>query len=277
MSVHSLQGPGGPGEPVAGAALRLIGEATEQSSLAREQLQAARHAAAQARQADLDAEAAREQDRQAQARAAAEQLKAGPHQRIPRAVGSALAGLLAVLDAVPAYWSAQAFGLDQDSTLVVTVLLCAALGGAMWLLDLFTTQRRRRELRILQASLAAGLLALFVLRLDYLQVTTATSPWLAGVQAFALTALSAVLVIVGYVLLAHRVPKALADAQRAARHADPGTAVQAARDAHAQASASRTAIQYTIITWALAHPQDGISHDRLIPALTTALDALLNQ
>jgi hypothetical protein len=187
----------------------MIGTMIEQSPLAREQFQAARHCQAQARQLDQEADIAREQAGHAQARAAAEQLKTRPHQRIPRGAGTALAAGLAVLDAVPAYWSAQAFGLDQSSTLIITVLLCAALGGAMWLLDLCTSQRRRRALRILQASLAAGLLTLFVLRLDYLQVTGAASFWVAAVQALALTALSAVLVTVGYVLLAHRVPKTL--------------------------------------------------------------------
>jgi hypothetical protein len=283
MSVYPLQdphqpdGPGGGGDPVAAAALGMIGTMIEQSPLARDQFQAARHGQAQARQLDQQADTARQQAGHAQARAAAEQLKAGPHQRIPRGAGTALAAGLAVLDAVPAYWSAQAFGLDQTSTYIITVMLCTALGGAMWLLDLFTSQRRRRALRILQASLTAGLLALFVLRLDYLQVTGAVSFWVAAVQALALTGLSAVLVAVGYVLLAHRVPKTLAAAQRAARQASAAPAAQAAQEAHAQASAARDALEHTAITWVLTHPQDGISHDQLLPALREALTTLLNR
>ena len=283
MSVYPLQDPhqpdepGGGGDLVAAAALGMIGTMIEQSPLAREQFQAARHDQAQARQLGQHADTARENAGHAQARAAAEQLKAGPHQRIPRGAGTTLAAGLAVLDAVPAYWSAQAFGLDQASTLIITVLLCAALGGAMWLLDLFASQRRRRALRVLQGSLAAGLLALFVLRLDYLQVTGAASFWVAAVQALALTGLSAVLVTVGYVLLAHRVPKTLAAAQRAARQASAVPAAQAVQEAHLQASASRAALEHTALTWALTHPQDGISHDQLLPALRQALTTLLNQ
>lgn len=274
MSVYPLQDPRPPDEAAA-AALRMIGDALDASQLAGEQFQSARHDAAQASQADARAQAAREQSVQAQARVAAEQLKAGPHQRIPRSAGTALAVLLAALDAVPAYWSSQAFGLDQISTLIVTVLLCSALAGAMFLMELFSSQGRRRALRILQASLAGGLLALFVLRLDYLQVTGAVSLWLAAIQALALTALSAVLVATGYVLLAHRVPRTLAAARRAARQADPGPAAAAAQAARAQASDSRNALGHTVITWALARPHDTIPHDQLIPALTRAIDTLL--
>ena len=282
MSVYPLQGPDQPEQPppgdqVAACALRLIGTVVKESPLADDQFKAARFHAARGRQLDEQAQAARERAGQAQARAAAEKLKVDPHQRVPRGAGTALAAGLAVLDAVPAYWSAQAFGLDQGSTLIVTVLLCAALGGAMWLLDLFTSQGRRRALRILQACLAGGLIALFALRLDFLQVTAAVGFWLAAIQALALTALSAVLVATGYVLLAHRVPKSLAAAQRAARKADPAPAAQAAQDAHAQASDSRAAVEDTIIGWALIHPQDDIGHDRLLPALRQALDTLLNQ
>jgi hypothetical protein len=285
MSVHTLQDPdqpgqnrqASPGDPVAACALRLIGTVVDESPLGRDQFQAARHDAAQGRQLDEQAQAARVRADHARAWAAAEQLKAGPHLRIPRTAGAVLATVLAVLDAVPAYWSAQAFGLDQTSTLTVTVLLCAALGGAMWLLDLFTSQHRRHALRVLQASLAAGLIVLFALRLDYLQVTGAVGLWLAAIQALALTALSAVLVVTGYVLLAHRVPKSLAAAQRAARQAASDADVQAVQVAHAQASASRTALEDTIITWALTHPQDGISQDQLLPALHQALNTLLSR
>jgi uncharacterized membrane-anchored protein len=285
MSVFTLQDSGQPGQdrqafpgdPAAASALNVIGTVVKELPLARDQLQAARHHAARARQLDQQAQTARERAGQLQARAAAEQLKADPHQRIPRTAGTTLAAGLAVLDAVPAYWSAEAFGLNQTSTLIVTVLLCAALGGAMWLLDLFTSQHRRRALRIMQACLAGGLIALFALRLDYLQVTGAAGFWLAAIQALALTALSAGLVVTGFVLLAHRVPKPLAAAQQAARQADPGSAIEAAQDAHAQASAARAALENTLFDWALTHLQDGIGHDRLLPALRRALDTLLDQ
>lgn len=283
MSVYSLQGPGdagpqGPaGDRVAGYALRMVGLVVEESALNREQFQAAQHDAVQARRLAEQARLARQGAGHAQARAAAEELKANPHHRVPRLAGSVLAAGLAVLDAVPAYWSAQAFGLDQTSTLIITGLLCAALGGAMWLMDLFTSHQRRRALRVLQGCLAGGLAALFALRLDYLLVTAGAGFWLAAIQAAALTALSGVLVATGYVLLAHRAPKPLATAQRAARHATPDAAAQAAQSAVAQASMSRAALEHTIIAWALTHSHDGISHDQLLPALRQALATLLDQ
>jgi hypothetical protein len=276
MSVLPLPGPDQP-DPEAAHALRLIGTVVEELPLARDQFQAALHDAAGARQLNEEAQAAQKQASQAQARVAAGRLAADSRHRFPRMAGTMLAVVLAVLDAVPAYWSAQAFGLDQTSTLVITVLLCAALGGGMWLLELFNSQRRRRALRILQACLAGGLLALFALRLDYLQVTAAVGFWLAVIQAFALTSMSAVLIVIGYVLLDHRVPKALADSQRAARQVAPDDAVHAAEAAHTQASKSRAALDETLVTWALTHPQDGIGHDQLLPALRQALDSLLNQ
>jgi uncharacterized membrane-anchored protein len=282
MSVYSLQGPGdagpqGPaGDRVAGYALRVVGLVVDESALGREQLAAAQHDAVRARQLAEQARLARQGAGHAQARAAAEELRADAHRRIPRRAGTMLAAGLAVLDAVPAYWSAQAFGLDQTSTLIITVLLCAALGGAMWLMDLFTSQRRRRALRVLQGCLAGGLAALFALRLDYLLITGAAGLWLAVIQALALTGLSGVLVATGYVLLAHRMPKPLAVAQRAARHAAPEAAAEAAQAAQVEAGASRAALEHTIIAWALTHTHDGISHDQLLPALRQALAALLD-
>ncbi len=275
MSVHSLQGPADDG--VAGYALRMVGLVVEESALGREQFQAAQHDAVQARRLAGQAQLARQGAGQAQARAAAERLKADPHHRIPRLAGTVLAAGLAMLDAVPAYWSAQAFGLDQTSTLIITVLLCAALGGTMWLMDLFTSQRRRRALRVLQGCLAGGLAALFALRLDYLLVTGAAGFWLAVIQALALTGLSGVLVATGYVLLAHRMPKPLATAQRAARQATPEAAAHAAQAAQTQAVSSRAALEHTVIAWALTHNHDGISHDQLLPALRQALATLLDQ
>jgi hypothetical protein len=279
MSVHPLQSSDQPTpdtEAVA-CALKLTGTVVNESPLAAEQFQTARWEAERARQLDEQAQADQKQSGQAQARAATEKLQADSRRRVPRGVGTAVAVVLAVLDAVPAYWGAQAFGLDQTSTLVVTVLLCAALGGAMWLLDLFSSQQRRRTLRVLQGCLTGGLIALFVLRLDYLQVAVADGFWLAAIQALALTAMSGVLIVIGYVLLAYRVPKSLAVAQRAARQAAAvaTAATQAAQAAHTQAGVSRAALGGTLVAWILTHPQQDVSHDRLVPALDQALDTLL--
>jgi hypothetical protein len=89
------------------------------------------------------------------------------------------------------------------------VLLCAARGRAMWLLDLSSRQGRRSALRILEGTLAAGFVTMFVLRLHYLQVTGVAGFWPGAIEALVLTAVSAVLVAVG-------LPSA-----RAGRRADP--------------------------------------------------------
>jgi hypothetical protein len=277
MSVLPLQSSDQPTrdtEAVA-CALELTGRVVKETPLADEQFRTAGWDAKRARQLDERAQADQKQSGQAQARAATEELQNDSRHKFPRAVGTTLAVVLAVLDAVPAYWGAQAFGLDQDSTLMVTVLLCAALGGAMWLLDLYSSRRRPR--RILQACLTAGLIALFALRLDYLLVAGADGFWLAAIQAVALTAISGGLIVLGYVLLANRVPKPLAAARRAARQAaaTATASTQAAQAAHSQAGISRAALGGTLIGWILIHPQQDVSHDRLVPALDQALDTLL--
>src|SRR6202041_1779640 len=93
MSIHTLQNPDqpGPGDPAVDSALRLIGEVVNESPLAKEQFQTARYHAAQARELDKQAQVAGERASQAQARVAAEQLKADPPHRIPPGVGTTLA------------------------------------------------------------------------------------------------------------------------------------------------------------------------------------------
>lgn len=141
--------------------------------------------------------------------------------RVNRRLGTLLTILLALLDALPAYWSAQAFSLNQRSTILLTVLLCVALAGAMWLLDLVSGEGHQFGLRALQVVLCGGFAGLFVLRLDYLQVAGDQSAGSATIQAVALTALLAALVVVGFVLLSHRVPKAAVGGMAVARRSGP--------------------------------------------------------
>jgi hypothetical protein len=258
-------------------ALRALGRLLSESPLAYEQFQEARYDRAEAERLDVEAKRARQETSGAEARVVAERHKAGPHKRLSRPAGTAIAVALALLDALPAYWSAQAFGLDQSSTVILTVLLCAALGGAMWLLDLFAEKGRGLALRILGSTLGVGFLALFALRLNYLQVTGGQSLWQAALGAFELTALSATFVAVGFVVLANRAPKAVNDAQRAVRQAAGGTTAQAARAARVQADRSRAALEATVVTWALSREPEGFGHEQLLEAFGEALNILLKR
>ena len=164
MTLHTITGPdepadrpaAQPGQSPLSYAIQAIGTLVSESPLAREQFQEARHDQAEADRLDGEAAQIGLRITDAEARAAAERHKADPHQRMNRGLGTGVGILLAVLDALPAYWSAESFGLSQVSTLLVTVLLCAALGGAMWLLDLFSRQHRRAALHILEGTLVAG-------------------------------------------------------------------------------------------------------------------------
>jgi hypothetical protein len=285
MTLYTVSDPEGPGQPpndgggesAVSVALRGIGTLLEASPLAREQFQDARHDQAEAdRLEELAAQADREAA-DAKERVIAERHKAGPHKRINRQLGTGIAVALAVADALPAYWSAQAFNLDQRSTIMLTVLLCAALAGAMWLLDLFADKGRRLAFRILEGALGAGFAGLFVLRLDYLQVMNGEDLWSAAIQAMALTALSAALVAVGFVVLSHRVPKGVADAERTARQAAQSGAKEAAASAREAAVMSRAALEDTVVTWAVGHEQAGIGHQQFLHAISEAIGILLKR
>jgi hypothetical protein len=285
MTLHTVVGPGEPDEPpearagesALSYAIRAIGSLFASSRLAHEQFQEARHDQAEAERLAAAAEEGAQLTAAARARAVAERHKVSPYKRIPRWLGTTVAVALALLDALPAYWTAEAFGLDQASTLVLTVLLCVALGGAMWLLDLFSARGRRTALRILQAVLAAGFAAMFVLRLDYLQVTGGEDLWSSALQALALTAVSAALLAVGFVVLSHRTPKAVADAERAARQAEQSGADEDAAAAHAKAVMSRAALEDTVVTWAVSHQPAGLGHEQFIQAIGQAIDILLHR
>jgi hypothetical protein len=282
MTLHTLTGAEDPGD-LPGArlplshAIQAIGTLLSESPLALEQFHEARHSQAEADSLQHEETQAGQRTADAASRAAAERRKADPRERINRRLGTGIGTGLAVLDALPAYWSAQAFGLDQDSTLILTVLLCAALGAAMWLLDLFSHAQRRSALRVLEVTLLAGYVSLFVLRLDYLQVVGGEDFLSAAIESIALTAVSAALVGVGYVVLSHRMPKAVADAERAAREtAGSGTAAAAAA-ARTRAARARAALQDTVMAWAVRQRPEGIGHEQFLQAVGQAIDIMLSR
>jgi len=285
MTLDTVTGPQDPdgtlgvrsGEAPLAYTIRAMGELFSGSSLAHEQLQDARHDQAGADRLALVAARAAGDAADARARVTAARHKVDPHAEIGRGMGTGMAITLAALDALPAYWTAEAFGFDQISTLILTVLLCAALGGAMWLLDLFAARQHRTSFRLLAGLLCGGFGAMFLLRMDYLEVTGGWGPLAAALQALALTAVSAALVAVGYVLLSNRVPKPVADAERQARATIRAGAAGVAAAASAKAAKSRAALQDTVVTWAVSHQPCGLEHDEFFAALSEAIDVLLRR
>lgn len=258
-------------------AIQFIGTLLSESPLAHDQFREARHDQSVADQLAAEADQASQQRTDAETRAAAERRKANPDERINRPLGTTLAITLALLDALPAYWTAEAFGLSQTSTIIVTVLLCAALGGGMWLLELFSRQHRRSALRILGAALAAGFLAMFGLRQNYLEVTGGQGFMSSALESLALTAMSAALVCVGFVILSHRTTKAVTSAEQVARETARSGAAKAAASARAKAVMSRAAFKDTVVTAGVSREHLGISHEQFLEAIGDAIDSVLSR
>ena len=125
--------------------------------------------------------------------------------------------------------------------------------------------------------LGVGFVALFVLRLDYLQVAAGEGFLPAAMQAFALTALSAVLVALGFVLLSHRMSKEVASAERLARQAGRPGKKAAAEAARTKAARSRAALEDTVVTQVLSHEPSSMGHEQLLQAVNDAITILLRR
>jgi hypothetical protein len=220
-----------PGQSPRSYAIQAIGTLLSESPRAREPIREARHDQAKAHRLAAEAAQADQRTAGAQERAAAKRRTADPHERINwwLTISAAVVVGLALLDALPTYWSAQAFGLSPTFTLIVTVLLCAALGGAMLLLDLFSRHGRRSALRIMEGTLAAGFVTMFVLRLQYLRVTGIAGFWPRAIEASALTVVPAALVAAG--LLSARTGRRASLSVLAVGWADPGSSGRVQRRA----------------------------------------------
>ena len=152
------------------------------------------------------------------------------HRVLGFALGVILAGLLTVLDAIPLNWAAQAFGLDTDTTWLVTVILVAASAGAMLGLEM----TRERASGLLVGILAAGYVVLAGLRAEFLITVNGESLVVALLQAAMLTGISAALVLFGSAILGRTRSLRLSRARAAARRS--GQAVTDARAAQSLAN-----------------------------------------
>lgn len=141
--------------------------------------------------------------------------------------GTALALLLALVDAVPAYLAAQAFGADQPTTLGITAVLVAALAAAMWAINHYQAGWPRL---VIVLSLGAGLTAIGALRWWYLFVT-AGDETAAVLEAVGLTIFTTLLVWLGVVVLGFTKERHVSRAERHARALRRRAEATAAREA----------------------------------------------
>jgi hypothetical protein len=141
--------------------------------------------------------------------------------------GTALALMLAVVDAVPAFLAAQAFGADQATTIGITAVLVAALAAAMWAINHYHAGWRRL---VIVTALGAGLTAIGALRWWYLFVT-AGDETAAVLEAIGLTIFTSLLVWLGVVVLGFTKERHVSQAERHARTLRRREAAAAAKQA----------------------------------------------
>jgi hypothetical protein len=113
---------------------------------------------------------------------------------------------VAAIDALPAYWAAEALGHGMLSTATVAAILVAALTGFAALITHFKREGSRRMFWC-AAALAVAMIGVQTgLRLEFLIITSNTT-WLgAALEAGLLAAITLSLVWVGYIILDHAEP-----------------------------------------------------------------------
>jgi hypothetical protein len=148
--------------------------------------------------------------------------------RLGFVTGTTMALSLAAVDAVPAFLAAQAFGLDQPTTVGITVVLVAGLACAMWATAHYHSGWRRW---LVATALGAGLVTIGLLRWWYLLVTAGDEAS-AVLEAVGLTIFTTLLVWLGVVVLSLTKARHVSQAERRAhalrRRAERAAAMEAA-------------------------------------------------
>lgn len=147
-------------------------------------------------------------------------LDPGDHRKLGFGLGLAIVAALVILDSVPLNWAAEAFGLDQTGTWLVTFILVVASVGAMLGLEITRGHPHRRG--ILTAVVTMGYLALLGLRTEFLITVSSESLPVALLQSALLTAISAGLVLCGSAVLARTRHLSHSQARAAATARRPG-------------------------------------------------------
>jgi hypothetical protein len=190
-------------------------------------------------------------------------------------LGAAIVVGLVVLDAFPLNWAAQAFGLNQAGTWLVTFILLVASIGAMLGFELTRGYPRRRG--VLTVVVTAAYLALLGLRTEFLAALGTDSFLVALFQSALLTAISAGLVLCGSAVLARtrflNHSQARGAARRAARAANDAWAAQ--RHAADKLQRHIGTLHHMLLPWALSSAVPaGVDHAKWVAALEQAIRAL---
>ena len=221
-----------------------------------------------------------------QAQAKAEQHAAGVTAKLDLAdrrfagftLGAVVVAVLLFFDAVPLNWAAQAFGLPNAATWLVTGIMLVASAGAMAGLELTRDEPRQRD--ILLTLMAAAYVALGVLRTAFLVTVAGESLAAAILQAVLLSAISAGLVVCGSAVMARTRPLALARALSAAVRAHRKTVAcrEARRRAEEKMQRHWAVLQRTLREWSLASAAPtGVSQADWVAALERAMSALFSR
>jgi hypothetical protein len=247
------------------------------SGLGRDQFEEASAAGAECSRCEREAENAQGRAVEARTSALAARRQRDPEgvRRLSRSVAFCGAGACALLDVIPADMAAQAFGLDRTDTYAITVLIVAAMAGAMLLLDTGAAEGRHRGL--LYGAVGAGFGLLFSLRVAFLTVAGADSPPGALLASAALTAVSAILVVFGSALLRRRMPKevARAEAQDARATREAAETATALANAQAHNERARAALTQTVTVGALTGRPEGVDPVAFTGAVASEIDRLL--
>jgi hypothetical protein len=235
--------------------------------------------------AHLEQERQRETDA-LQAQAKAEQHAAGVTAKLDLAdrrfagftLGAVAVTVLLFFDAVPLNWAAQAFGLPNAATWLVTGIMLVASAGAMAGLELTRDEPRQRG--ILLTLVAAAYVALAVLRTAFLVTVAGESLAAAILQAVLLSAISAGLVVCGSAVMARTRPLALARALSATARAHRKTVAcrGARRRAEEKMQRHWAVLQRTLREWSLSSAAPaGVSQADWVAALERAMSALFSR
>jgi hypothetical protein len=193
-------------------------------------------------------------------------------------LGSASVIVLIVLDAIPLNWAAQAFGLNEASSWLITLILLAATLGAMAGLEVTRHDQCRRT--ALVGVILAAYAGLVALRTSFLITVIGESIVTALLQAFVLSAISAGLVFLGSAIMARtrplRLSGAFATLRRARRMSESTEA--AWRRSEEQLDRHLAVLRRQLVRQAMfSAVPTGATHPEWVAALESALRAQFAQ
>jgi hypothetical protein len=167
--------------------------------------------------------------------------------RLPLAILTATG--TALLDTLPAFWTAQALNRSPRETVFLTFLFVALLTALSSLLSVFTHLGWRVSRLITFVLAAAGIVLATGLRYDFVRVVNGDSRLRAALEAGVLALFSVVLIWVGYLVLVRAEPRKLFQLRAAseAAESEAGERARAFNDAEIAYSLAGEALQQVFI------------------------------